>query len=163
MTQEFVKRFTEVYNPGGTLFPAAHAPGAVTTVWLDMANQQRLVFLIAVGTIAKGATLDFRAYQATDATGAGATAAWKTVDWGNEFTLLYPIDQLTDVDSDSLIAVEIRAEQLSPGYRFVQAQLTVGGGGGTVEYCVIPLRGTSNFTQVPTTEWTQIVIEAGYP
>ena len=158
MTQEFVKRFTEVYEPGGTIYPASRSAATVTTGWLDMANHQRIVFLIVVGAIGQGATLDFRAYQARDAAGTGSKATWKTVDG---YDLLYPITQLTDADGNDLIAVEIRAEQLEHDFRYVQAQMTVGGSG--VLYAVIPLRGTSNFVQVPTTGWTEIVVAPRYP
>ena len=158
MTQEFVKNFTEVYEPGGTIFPASRNAADVSTGWLDMANHQRIVFLIVVGTIAQGATLDFRAWQARLADGTGALANWKEVG-GNR--LLYPMTQLTDADSNSLVAVEIRAEQLDQDYRYIMGNLTVAG--GNVIYAVIPLRGTSNFTQVPTTGWTEIVTAPAAP
>ena len=160
MTQEFVKNFTEVYEPGGTIFPASRNAADVSTGWLDMANHQRIVFLIVVGAIGQGATLDFRAWQARDANGTGALASWKTTG-GALARLLYPIDQLTAADGNNLIAVEIRAESLDQDYRYVMGNFTVGGNG--VIYAVIPLRGTSNLTQVPTTGWTQIVLAPDYP
>jgi hypothetical protein len=160
MSQEFTHNFTEVWEPGGTIFPADRSAADVSTGWLDMANHQRIVFLIVVGAIGQGATLDFRAWQARDANGTGALASWKTTA-GALGRLLYPIDQLTDADDNSLIAVEIRAESLDQDYRYVMANMTVGGSG--VLYAVIPLRGTSNFTQVPTTGWTQVVTAPAYP
>lgn len=158
MTQEFVKRFTEVYEPGGTIYPASRNAATVKTGWLDMANHQRIVFLIVVGAIGQGATLDFRAWQARDAAGTGELANWKEVGGSR---LLYPITQLTDADSNSLVAVEIRAEQLDQDYRYVEGRVTITGNG--VLYAMIPLRGTSNFVQVPTTGWTEIVVAPRYP
>jgi hypothetical protein len=157
MTQEFVKRFTEVYEPGGTIFPSSRNAATVTTGWLDMANHQRIVFLIVVGSIGQGATLDFRAWQAKDADGTGELANWHS----GAGRLLYPITQLTAADGNELIAVEIRAEQMDSDYRYIEGRMTVTGNG--VIYAVIPLRGTSNFIQVPTTGWTEIVVAPGYP
>lgn len=158
MTQEFVKNFTEVYEPGGTIFPASRNAADVSTGWLDMANHQRIVFLIVVGSIGQGATLNFRAWQARDSNGTDATPEWKTVGGGR---LLYPIEELDAGDDNSLVAVEIRAENLFQDFRYIMANMTVAGNG--VIYAVIPLRGTSNFTQVPTTGWTQIVTAPAAP
>jgi len=152
MTQEFVKRFTEVYEPGGMIYPATRGAGDVDTGWLDMANHQRIVFLLVVGAIAQGAVLDFRAWQARLADGTGELANWKTPSGGR---LLYPITQLTQADSNSLVAIEIKSENLDQDYRYIRGRVTVGG--GNVIYALLPLRGTSNFTQVPTTGWTEIV------
>jgi len=157
MTQEFVKRFTEVYEPGGTIYPASRGAADVDTGWLDMANHQRIVFLLVVGAIAQGATLDFRAWQAKDADGTGELANWHS----GAGRLLYPIEQLTAADANSLVAVEIRAEQMDSDYRYIRGRVTVAG--GNVLYAMIPLRGTSNFVQVPTTGWTEVVVSPGYP
>ena len=150
MTQEFTHRFTEVHEPGGTLFPISRAATTGNTGWLDMANHQRIVFIIAVGTIGQGDTVDFHVEQALDSVGAVSTAVFPNAG-------AIAITQLTQADGNDLIAVEVRTEQMTSNYRYLRGMLTIG---GSAVFCaVIPLRGTSNIPAVPVTGWTEVVCE----
>jgi len=143
--------YTEVHEPGGTLFPISRAIGTYNTAWLSMRDHQRIVFLIAVGVIAQGGTVDFAVQQATSVLGAGATGVFH-----NAGTIV--ITQLTQADGDDLLAVEVRSEQMdvNTGYDFLRGVLTVAG--AAVLTTVIPLRGASNYPPVPVTGWTEVVV-----
>ena len=149
MTQAYTERFTEVHEPGGTLFPLSRAATTGNTGWLDMANHQRIVFLLAVGTIGQGDTVDFHVEQALDSAGVVSTAIFP-----NAGTIA--ITQLTQADGNDLIAVEVMTEQMTSNYRYLRGVLVIG---GSAVYCVvIPLRGTSNLPPVPVTGWTEVVV-----
>jgi len=147
MTQAYTERFTEVHEPGGTLFPLSRAATTGNTGWLDMALHQRIIFILVVGAIGQGDTVDFHVEQALDAAGVTGTAVFPSG--------AIAITQLTQADGLDLIAVELRTEQMTSNYRYLRGVLTIG---GSAVYCVvIPLRGTSNYPPVPTSAWTEIV------
>ena len=151
MTQAYTYRFTEVHEPGGTLYPVPRAQGITSTGWLDMANHQRIVFLLAVGAIGQGDTVDFRVEQALDANGVVSTWVFPNASWWGGIA----ITTLTAADGNELIAVEVMSEQMENNYRYLRGVLTIA---GSAVYCVvIPLRGTSNIPAVPVTGWTEIV------
>jgi len=114
-----------------------------------MANHQRIIFILAVGTIGQGDTVDFHVEQALDSAGVTSTAIFP-----NAGTIA--ITQLTQADGSDLIAVEVMTEQMTSNYRYLRGVLTIGG--SAVYAVVIPLRGTSNIPAVPVTGWTEVVV-----
>lgn len=153
MSDIYTQNFTEIHEPGGELYPVSRAIGVYDTGWLDMADHQRIVFLIAVGAVAQGATVDFEVRQATSVAGANATNIFPNAGYIN-------ITQLTDADSNSLLAVEVRTEQMDVdgAFHYLSGRLTVAT--NTAITTVIPLRLGTNYPPVPVTGWTEVVIAA---
>lgn len=153
MSDVYTANFTEIHEPGGELYPVSRAIGVYNTAWLDMADHQRIVFLIAVGDIAAGGTVDFEVRQATSAVGANAT---------NIFPIAgtITITQLSAADDNSLVAVEVRTEQMDVdgGFHYLSGRLTIAG--NTALTTVVPLRLGTNYPPVPVTGWTEVVIAA---
>jgi hypothetical protein len=149
MTQAFTHRFTEVHELMGFDVDGAVQVGVHTIVnYRPMANHQRGAVIILVGTMGQGATIDFALMQATDTAGTGAKAiAGKA------------ITQLTQAggDGNDAIIIEFRAEELDVdgGFAYLGAILTVTG--AACEVAVIGFGGTSNYTPVPVTNWTEVV------
>ena len=151
MSDTYTENFTEIHEPGGELYPTSRAIGVYDTGWLDMRDHQRIVFLIAVGVIAQGGTVDFQVRQATSAAGANATVLFPNAGW-------IAMTQLTDADGDDLVAVEVRTEQMDVdgGFRYLSGRLTIAG--NVALTTVIPLRLGTNYPPVPVTGWTEIVL-----
>ena len=149
MTQAYTQNFSEVHEPGGTLYADSRTAAAYNTAWLAMTNHQRATFLLNVGEMQQGATLDLAIQQATDAAGTGAKA----------FTPAKAITQLTQAggDGDDLVIVELRTEEMdvNGGFDFIRGVATVAG--AAVEFSLTPLRGASNYPPVPVTVWTEVV------
>ena len=144
----YTNRFVEVHQPSTPLYPALKAAQAHNTVWIPMANHQRIVFLILVGAMTALSTLDFAVWEALTAAGGTPLAiAGKA------------ITQLTQAggDGNDLIAVEVRTEELTVNsdYAWVRGILTVGT--DTVYASVLPLRFIPNYPPCITTGWTETV------
>ena len=149
MTEIYTMNFTEICEPVGHLSANARAVGTYNTTWMSMANHQRATFLISVGDMGQGATLDFAVQQATAAAGTGAKA----------LTPAKAITQLTAAggDGDDLIAVELRTEELDVdgGFDYIRGVLTIAG--DACDVAVIPFRHVANYPPVATTAWEEIV------
>lgn len=154
MTQPYTQRFTEVHEPGGTIFPTTRQNGTYNTAWLSMRDHQRIIFILVVADIAALGTVDFHVEQATDADGTDATMFFHNAG-------VISITQLTQAggDGNDLVAVEVRTEQMdvNDAYCYLRGVLTIGTNSATV--AVVPLRGCSNYPAVPTTGWTEIVVD----
>jgi len=144
----FTRRFTEVNQPDGELFPALKTVGDHEGDWLLMSNHQRAVFILSVGAMTALSTLNFVVEQ--DDVGDGTNAVTIT---GKEIT------QLTEAggDGNDLIAVEVRTEELdvSGGFEYIRGVLTVGT--ETVYASLVALRFIPNYPPVSTSDWTEIV------
>ena len=149
MATVYTQNWTETNEPVGVLNANARTAATYNTAWMSMANHQRAVFLISVGDMGQGATLDFAVQQATSVAGAGAKA----------LTPAKAITQLTAAagDGDDLIAVELRTEELDVdgGFAYIRGVLTIAG--AAVDVAVIPLRHVPNYAPVATTVWEEIV------
>jgi len=144
----YTNRFVEVHQPSTPLYPALKSVAVHSTVWIPMANHQRIVFLIITGAMTAGSTVDFKVREAlTAAGGTPLDVAGKA------------ITQLTQAggDGNDLIAVEVRTEELTVNtdYAWVQGQLTVGT--DTCYATVLPLRFIPNYPPCVTTGWTETV------
>jgi hypothetical protein len=146
MTQAYTHRFTEVHELGDWQQPMTWTPGAWGAGYDCMTNHQRAVYILMVGAMAAGATCDFQLWEAQDAIGTGAQVL------GAKY-----ITQLTQAggDATSICVIELRGEELTPGYAFVAGIVTVGV--NNVTGMLLPLFGASNFPPVPVTGWTEIV------
>lgn len=149
MSDIYTMNFTEYAEPGGIVYPTTRQVGAYNTAWLSMRDHQRAVFIVQVGDIGAGGTVDFMLQEATDVNGTGAQAV------AGKY-----ITQLTQAggDGDDLVIVEIRTEEMdvNDGYDYLRGVLTVGT--NTAVVGIIPLRIASNYPPVPVTGWTEIVL-----
>lgn len=148
MTQAYTNRFTEVHEPAAVLVPDSYAVGAHATGYVSMANRQRAVFVLGVGEMQGGSTVDLQLWQATSAAGADAK-----IIAGKAITQLAQAGG----DGNDAIAVELRTEELDVdgGFSFVQGIVTVGTDAS--ELSAMLLLGCTNYAPVPVTAWTEIV------
>lgn len=103
----------------GTISPASHAAGDVSTAWISMADFHSMMAVVEVGTLGAAATLDAKIEQATSAAGAGVKdVAGKA------------IVQLTkaggDDDKQSIINVRSADLDIENAYTHVRLTVTVG-------------------------------------
>jgi len=145
---QYTQRFTENYQVGPGFFPANYAAGVYQSAWVNMANNQRAVFVLGTGVMSAGATVDVQLWQATDATGANAA-----VILGKAIT---PLTQAGGDGNDS-VAIELRTEEMnvSDGYNHIAAEITVG-----VDAVLLTgtfFLGGTNQAPVPVGLWTEII------
>ncbi len=99
------------------IHPDLHGPDEYYTPWIDHSRMHKSWWLIEVGDIGQGGTIDFEITQATDNVGAGE----KTVKG---------MTQLTQAggDGDNVVIGNLRAEQLDVQnlFSFVRGHLTIG-------------------------------------
>lgn len=138
----------EMWNPILHM-PADSETGEVNSGWASMANLHGILFVISVGDIAAGGTLDAQVEQATTSAGAGI----KDIT-GKAIT------QLTQAggDSDSNpICIWVAAEDLDVANDFDHVQLEVTGAVAAAEYSVIAYGVPARYVPVATTQWGEIV------
>jgi hypothetical protein len=148
MTQAYTHRFTEVHEIQDYLVPAVKTPAAYTTAYVELANHQRVFYILITGTMVATSTVNLQIWQATDT---GGTAAKVIV--GKAITALTQAGG----DGDDIVGIEVRTEELDVdgGFAYVAAILTIG-----VANCaatLLPLFGCSNYPPVPVANWTEII------
>ena len=148
MTQAYTHRFTEVQEVLDVLVPAVYTPAAYTTAYVELANHQRVFYLLVTGTMVTLSTVNLQIWQAQDAAGTGAK-----VIAGKAITPL----TAAGGDGDDVVGIEVRTEELDVDakFSFVAGILTVG-----VANCaatLVPIYGCSNYPPVPVTNWTEII------
>jgi len=113
-----VERMSERDAIVACIDPDAYGTGTYAGDVIDMLYFERVIFCVLVGDLGNVATIDF-AVQESILTG-GAFAAMSPVK---------AITQLTQAGSDDnkQVVVEVKADELTPGYRFLRGVLTVGG------------------------------------
>jgi hypothetical protein len=142
----YTERFSEVHQVGAELLLQNRAAAVYQSAWFNMSIHHRFAYVLQVGVIAAAGTVDLILQEAQDATGTGAAAiAGKA------------ITQLTQAggDGNDVVMIELRTEEMTPGFDFVRAQLTVGGNTaftGGLGYGII-----NRFAPVATTLVTEIV------
>ena len=144
----YTNLFVEVHQPSTPLYPALKTATTHNTVWIPMANHQRIVFLILIGAMTALSTVDFHVHEALSAAGGTPLAIAGAA-----------ITQLTQAggDGNDLLAVEVRTEELTVNtdYAWVQGSLVIGT--DTCYAAVLPLRFIPNYPPVVTTGWTETV------
>ena len=148
MTQAYTHRFTEVHEVQDFLEPAVKVAAAYSTAYVNLANHQRVFYILATGTMVATSTINLQIWQAQDAAGTGAK-----VVAGKAITAL----TAAGGDGDDICGIEVRTEELDVDakFSFVAAILTVGVAASAV--ALIPLYGCSNYPPVPTTNWTEVI------
>ncbi len=142
----YTEEFSEVHQVGAELYPANRAVAVYQTAWFNMQIHHRLACVLKVGVIAAAGTVDLVLQEAQDAAGTGAAnIAGKG------------ITQLTQAggDGNDVVIIELRTEEMTPGFDFVRAQLTVA---GNTAYTDVTCYGIVNrYAPVATTLVTEIV------
>ncbi len=142
----YTQRWTEVHEPLATLAPitANGTVGEHNTGWVNMENYYRMVILLNIGTPAQGATIDIDVEEATDNAGAGIqNIAGKT------------ITQVVAADTEGIVAIELRGEELTQGYSFVNVEVTVAVDAYT--YGLYVFGTVPHYAPVPVTAWQEIM------
>lgn len=100
-----------------TIDPDAYTTGVQSSDYVDMADFEKVMFIVQVGTLGSLATVDFKLQEAKD------TSATGLQDISGK-----SITQMTaaGTDSDKQAIVEISAPELSEGYRYVKGVMTIG-------------------------------------
>lgn len=111
---------------------------------IDMSVHDKVMFIVQCGTVANARTVDFQVRES-------ATS-------GGSYTLITgkSITQLTAGDSNKQAIVNVRADELGTGMRYLKGSLRVGGvtGTGANETAVLTLAGKSRYsTAVATTTY----------
>ena len=101
----------------GTIDPDAYGTGTQGSDWMDMKMFFQALFALLLGTLGSSATIDFKVQEAKTAAGGDAQ------DLSGK-----AISQLTEAgtDSDKQALINVRADELSDGYRYVRGVLTIG-------------------------------------
>ena len=141
----YTERFTEVHEPLATIAPTAAnwAVGEHNTGWVDMENYHRMVILLNIGAPQQGATIDIDVEEATDNVASGAQN-------------LKSITQVVAADTEGIVAIELRSEEVTQGYSFINVEVTIG-----TDFYIYGLWvfGTvPHYAPVPVTAWHEIVV-----
>uniref|UniRef100_A0A6M3KDS5 Uncharacterized protein n=1 Tax=viral metagenome TaxID=1070528 RepID=A0A6M3KDS5_9ZZZZ len=107
----------EIVGILATIDPDNYAAAAYTSDWVPLQDLRRAMFIVMVGDMGTNGTVDFKLQEATDSSGTGATDIT-----GKSIT------QLTQAgtDDNKQAIIEIDASELTDGYPYVAAVMTVG-------------------------------------
>jgi hypothetical protein len=101
--------------------------------YVDMSKFRRVMFVFAVGAI--DAVLDFSLREAQDTGGTGEAAITGKA-----------ITQFTATDDNKQAIIEVAAEELSAGYRYVRPRVVGADGAAGGQIVVIGLGGNARFS-----------------
>lgn len=109
----------------GTMSPPISHQTTKTTGSVDIKKFRRALFVIAVGAFGSSATVDAKLQESSD------NSSFSDVSSGS-------VTQLVAAGGDNrLVTMEIRADQLTSGKRYVRASLTVGTAASLT--CAVPI------------------------
>lgn len=114
---------------GDPIDPASKSANTYTSGSIDMSKFRRAIFILSVGSMAASSTVDATLHESADDSTFGAMSGGS----GNSIT------QLTQAGSDSnkIVTIEVRSDQLSSGKRYVRLSVVVAV--DAVLLCVIPI------------------------
>jgi hypothetical protein len=110
-----MEQLTQGHAVLGKMDPVSQANGAAVQpiTDIDLSKVRRVLFILQVGSVGGGGTVDLQIKEAKTAGGAYQA-----------LTTNLAITQITA--SNKIATVELRDDQLDAGYRYVQANLTIG-------------------------------------
>jgi hypothetical protein len=114
MTSNPNLRGSQIAALAATIDPVSLSASTTVSDWIPLSQFERATFLLNVGAIAAGGTLDGKLRQATDGAGSGA----KDIT-GKAMT------QLTDTDDNKQIAFEVRSDELDVAGGFTHVALSL--------------------------------------
>lgn len=108
---------------------------------IDMSVHDKVMFIVSVGAVANARTVDFQVRESATSGGTYTAISGKS------------ITQLGAGDSNKQAIVNVRASEMSAGFRYLKGQLRVGGvtGTGDNETTVLTLAGNSRYSTAVTT------------
>lgn len=142
----YTQEFTEAHQFGPKLDPDQRVAGAYFTNWFQMQTNHRAVVILLTGDMAATATLNLVVQEAQDNTGTGAQAIA-----GKAITALTQAGG----DANDTVVLEIRTEEMTPGYDFIRAVATVAN--AAVDFAVQVLGVVSRYPPVATANLTEII------
>lgn len=107
---------SEAVSVVATVDPDAYATGTQLSDVIDMSLIRRVAFIVQAGTLGSSATLDFYVMECATSGGTYTRLSGKS------------ITQLTQAgtDSDKQAIVNVSAEELTSGYRYIKGSLRIG-------------------------------------
>jgi len=113
---EFTERLSEQLAIVSCIDPDAYTAATVTGDEIDMRYFRRVIFIVMAGTLGSSATIDFKVTECASSGGSFTDLSGKA------------ITQLTDAgtDDDKQAIVEVAAEEMGAGMRYLKGSLTVG-------------------------------------
>lgn len=116
MPSSYTEKLSQQLAVIGQYNPASIAASTVLTASIDMAKYRRVLFIVQCGVLGASATVDFTVTQS--ATSAGSYIALSPAK---------SITQLVKASNDNSVALlEVAAEELTQGQRFIKGSITVG-------------------------------------
>jgi len=116
--------------------------------WIDMAERHKILFVLNVGDIGQGGTVDLRVDEAQDVNGTGAA-----------FVAGKSITQLTQAggDGNDFVCIEVRTEEMNVagGFSFLRPQLDclVAASNAGLMVFAEPLR----YSPPSLAQWTEVI------
>ena len=112
----YTERLSEQLAIVATIDPDAYAASTVLTDAIDMSKFRRVMFIVMAGTLGASATLDFKVTECATSGGTYSDLSGKS------------ITQLTQAgsDDDKQVIVEVAAEEMGSGKRYLKGSLTIG-------------------------------------
>jgi len=112
----YTERLSEQLAIVACIDPDAYGTGAQSSDVIDMRYHRRVMFIVMAGTLGSSATLDFKVQECATSGGTYSDLSGKS------------ITQLTDAgtDDDKQAIVEVAAEEMGAGMRYLKGILTVG-------------------------------------
>ena len=117
------RKLSEMLALVATIDPDEYATGSQYSDGIDMQMHREVMFTLLTGTLSIGSTIEFRIYEGTDEGHGTAGEAW---------VLLQAATDLAATDDDVQVIINIRADQMSAGYRWLRAAVVFG---GTADSC----------------------------
>lgn len=138
MTTAFINSLaSERYAVLGVVDPDAYAPGVHTTDYCDAGLFERLIAVLAVGTLSTGATINAKVVQATDSSGTSK----KDIS-GKAVTALTAAGS----DSDKQAIVNVKSDELDVANKF--------------KYVALEITSTDSSSPAGTNDYSGLVIGA---
>lgn len=132
----FTEQMSEALVPMGFIAPSSHTNNTDTTIaGIDMSIIRRLISYLAVGTLGTNANVQLFYYSSANANMAGST------NIGNASS--YTTAVLTATTNNRISSLEIRADQLPAGHRYVQPVIIVNAAASCVS--LMALGGESSY------------------
>jgi hypothetical protein len=119
---DYTNKLFEDVAVAGVIDPDAYAANTYLTGAIDMSQYRRVGFIVQVGTMGTSATIDFT-IQESD------TSAGTYTDVGGDASPSHTITQVTQAgtdQSDTQHIIEIAAEELGAGKRYIKGELVIG-------------------------------------
>ncbi len=112
----YTERLSEQLAVVACIDPDAYGTGAQSSDAIDMRYHRRVIFIVQVGTLGTNATVDFKVQECATSGGSYSDLSGKS------------ITQLTDAgtDDDKQAIVEVAAEEMGAGMRYLKGVLTIG-------------------------------------